>query len=84
MDVPTYQYLTLSVDKSRKVTAGGGPDSRKVGDWMEDQITQYGQNGWDLAALSGDGDGGHLLIFKRQVGTKTVGGNPAASKPAGA
>lgn len=72
METATWEYQTLIIDAGRKVTAGAGPEPHTPGDWLEAAMQKLGPNGWELAGMAPNGNNGHLLVFKRQTGTRAA------------
>ena len=65
--MPSYEY------KTEVLTSMVGREKMRVGD-LEDVLRKYGTDGWELATLNLDADlqgkrDGHLLVFKRAVGS---------------
>ncbi len=65
--MPKFEYTT------EVLTSMVGRDKLRVDD-LEDVLGKYGADGWELVSLILDADvrakrDGHLLVFKREVGS---------------
>jgi hypothetical protein len=65
--MPEFEY------KTEVLTSMVGRDKLRVGD-LEDVLKKFGAEGWELVTLNLDADvrgerDGHLLVFKRAVGS---------------